>query len=378
MIRLKVDEFTVVILLSDKDLLESHEWEDIAERIVSRVENDLYLDQILGVRTMSDQKNVSGYTKGFYYGDHPFYFRVCYHDAYWHMGVAIKFSAQSLAYYCTRYQKLIGSTIEVFQILQILGADFQRGYLVRLSRVDFCADFIDEGLSVNDLNEDLKDGKIHFEHSTGKKNTARIAFYTNDSIVDTIYIGSKKENIKTFLRIYNKRKEQIQQHGICFDEAVKCKDWVRMENSIRGAYAHDITQIMMKMDTVDELVTLICRCLLNKYTLVDENGADHKITALLRSAIKNPSDYYYSESKYKDYSLEKALSYLVRKSGLMPFLYKIHKIDPNAMTMFAQYLANQLPRYKPNWAVNHWMTAHEQYYREHGIHDVFETGKEEK
>lgn len=378
MVRLSVDELTIVILLAEKAVLGTTDWEWIAHRIIKRTELDLQLIQIFGPKCTSEQSNIAGYSIGYSYGNHPFYFRICYHEAYWNMGVAVKFSAQSLAYYCSRYSELTGTQIEVFQILQILSADFQKNYIVRLSRIDFCADFINEGMSVNELNVELADNHIHFEHSTGRRNTSKIAFYTDAGAVDTIYVGSKKANVTTFLRIYNKRKEQIQQHGIHFDEAINCRDWVRMENSIRGAYAHDITQRLLLMDSRSELVSLIAACILNKYSLVDEDGADHKITALLRSAATEPSDYYYSDTKYQDFSLDESLGYLVEKSGLMPFLYKAKQFDPDALTLFTRYLAEKLEQYSPTWSVTHWLVVHGQYYQDHGIKNVFATRKEKE
>ncbi len=371
MIKVGVDEMTIVVILKDKSLLKSHYWEDLAERVISEIDETLLLDQIFGPKSENEQKKIAGYSNGYGFGNHPFYFRICYHHAYWKMGVAIKFSAQSLAYFCEKFSAQNGGEIEVYQILQLLNSEFDYQFQVRLSRIDFCADFIDEGLSVNDLNRELQAGSIHFEYSTGKNNTSQINFYTSNNVVDTIYVGSKKANITTFLRIYNKRKEQIEQHGIHFNEAVNCNDWVRMENSIRGDYAHDITKRMLEMGNRDDLVSLISACLLNKYSLIDSNGADHKMTTLLRLAAEDPSDYYYSGSKYQDFSLDESLDYLVEKSGLLPFLYKAKTFDPDAITLFTQYLAERLERYSPTWSVTHWMTVHGQYYRVHGIKDVF-------
>lgn len=376
MIKVGVDEMTIVTILKDKSMLKSHDWEEMAEKIISDIDDSLLLDKIFGQRFETEQKNIAGYTKGYYFGNHPFYFRICYHQAYWRMGVAIRFSAQSLSYFCDQFSARNGGGIEVYQILQLLNSEFDDEFQVRLSRIDFCADFIDEGLSVDELNGELKSGSIHFEHSTGRKNISQINYFTSNNVVNTIYVGSKKANVKTFLRIYNKRKEQIQQHGIHFNEAVNCNDWVRMENSIRGDYAHDITKRMFEMENRDELVSLISTCMLNKYTLVDANGADHKMTTLLRSAACDPSDYYYSDSKYQDFSLEESLGYLVEKSGLMPFVYKISKFDPDALTIFLHYLEDRLQQYSPNWAVTHWMTEHGEYYKKNGIKDVFVTRKD--
>ena len=93
MVEVEIDEVTS-ILLPEESLLNTPDrrWDDLAWGIVLEAEERLNLCAILGERKLMD-KAISGYTIGFSYGDHDFFFEVCYHGIYAKMGVMIKFSA---------------------------------------------------------------------------------------------------------------------------------------------------------------------------------------------------------------------------------------------------------------------------------------------
>ena len=380
MIKVGVDEFTVCLLLADKDKLKSRNWNEIAEMIINIIESVLMLEDVFGERTITTTNNINGYNIGVVYGCHPFYFRICYHSDYWHMGVAIRFSAQSLAFYMQRYAILTGEHIEAYNILQILNSS-KLGYTtMRLSRIDFCADYINEGLSVEKKKKKLNSGSYHLEYSTGKKNTSKISGMVGGGVTDTVYIGSSAANIDSRLRIYNKRKEQIDMHGSRYDEAVNCNNWIRMENVIRHDYAHSLTDALMAIDNDADFAALIATCLLNKYTFKNSTGHDCKMTKLLRKVINKPAGYYFTKPKYKDLSLSESLYHLTKNSGLIPFLYKLKAFDKNgnAINLFIDYIGDKLNTYIPNRDTQTWMNHHSQYYSEHGIEEVFESSKRGK
>lgn len=376
MIEFNVDEMTIVFSLDEnKELLINREWEEIAEWGCRQIEIVLALNEVFGFRQPCGMP-VRGYTEGYTYGDHPFYFCLCYHPAYWKMGIALKFSAQALAYYRDKTTDLFGTSKQVYGIIQLL-VDYFREWKVNFSRIDFAVDFINEEIDVGTLRKQLEVNKeLHFEFSTGRKNRSSINYFSKDEVVDTIYVGSKKKNVTTLLRIYNKRKEQLQSYGTQLEKARKCTTWVRVENEIKGTYAHAITEELLNIHDDQTMIQLMARCINNKYSLVYENGQKHFITEILEDASSG-SEYYFSNKHYKDMSLQKSLEYLTFHSGLITFLYKIIKIDATVLDELWQYWLDYLiTAYQPNDDTTKWMKDHQTYYKENGIHFSFTKEKD--
>ncbi len=110
-----------------------------------------------------------------------------------------------------------------------------KDYLIRLSKIDMTADYIDEGIDVTEIYQDLMDGKIGIFKEYKRKNTGEIDYkrvlmkyegYLKENEVPTIYIRSVQSNSR--LRIYDKRREQLERKGTKLDKAVGCRKalWV--------------------------------------------------------------------------------------------------------------------------------------------------------
>ena len=152
MIEAGIDEVTM-ILLPVSELLNSPDrrWYDIANEMVFEAEDKLNLLDLFGERKYMN-KAISGYSVGYTYGHHDFFFTVCYHHIWARMGVLIKFSAQALAYYQGQ------TNLMPYEILQQMRSPL---YQVRCSRIDIAVDFIEEGIDINEiytgyLNEQIK------------------------------------------------------------------------------------------------------------------------------------------------------------------------------------------------------------------------------
>lgn len=380
MVTLGIDEITIVIKLNEgsKTKLGRHDWDVIAETISDQVDGVLELKEVFGEKNVSEKGNVAGYDHGFEYGNNPVYFRVCYNESRWRMGLVIKFSAQSLAFYKSRYYELHNEHIEVFDLINMLTEEFPE-YDVLLSRIDVYADFINEGFSVEEVAKQLEDGVYSPYFSTGKRNSSKIGYY-NDSEkgINTVYIGSKGKNCKSLLRIYNKKEEQISQHGSRYEEAITYKDWVRIENEIHGDYAHKITREIANIISVEGLTALIGTLLLNKYTLQNILGMPHPMTLKIKEAMGTVDyDWYYKASNYKDLSLLKSMEYLLDGSGLIPFLYKLNLINEDLLFDFMEMVFFRVDNYIPNKECFRWVMQHLEYYKEHGAPFITEWGKEE-
>lgn len=100
MLKTSIDELTVVLqaTVSEKMALESNkDWQNLAMQIIASFEKNANLVSVFGVR--NEESNCpNGYTDGFNYGEHSFYFCVAYNESNYGMGIVCKFSAQALAY----------------------------------------------------------------------------------------------------------------------------------------------------------------------------------------------------------------------------------------------------------------------------------------
>ena len=375
MIVTSVDEMTIVVLLSDISILARKSWMTIAESMIRAIVKALGLIDIFGEEHMTETGKMAGYTHAREYGSHPFYFQICMHEGHWKMGVALRFSAQALAYYRVRFEELYGCIIQPYEIIQLIQKALPL-YIVRLSRIDLCADYINEAVSVQTIADNLNCGLWKIQFSDGKKNPSRISYYSKGGEISTVYIGSKVKNNVSLLRIYDKRLEQLQTHGTRLQAAAVCDSWVRFENQIRGKYAHSITSELMKMESPEQLETMIAACITNKYTFIATDGTEASVTTALKKLTPTAS-YEFRLPKYRDMSLTESLHFLTTHAGLLPFLYKASLFNPNAIDEFSDYLKARMSTYIPNHDVTKWVKEHSDYYSVHGLEDLFETGGKE-
>ena len=370
-VKFGIDQITFVAQLNDKEKLEKDDWDIIAERIINSIADKLCLKLIFGKKEPIE-KTLEGYTKGYTYGINPFYFCIAYHEAHWEMGVCVKFSAQSLACYISRYSEYFHKVILVPDIIRTL-SETASSYSIRISRIDIYADIFNGTTTVNELCNDLSSNDYDIRFITGKKNPSKISYYTDAGVVNTIYIGSRKKNVTTLLRIYNKKKEQIDSHGYRFDEAVTVDSWVRIEDEIKGQYAHDLTGTLVNITSAEELIALIRTCILNKYQIVNVlTDEDHPITKALKESGTS-SDYYYSPNHYKDMSLSRSLDYLMKNSGLSSFVYRICSIKPDCMPLLMNYIeAYMRDNYKVSKDTAKWLQENKDYYTPEDIEELLE------
>ena len=79
----------------------------------------------------------------------------------------------------------------------------------------------------------------------------------------TFYLGSQKGKTNGFLRCYDKKAEQLQTMGFRYGDALNCDSWVRFEAVYRHDYAHQITEGLLSVKTVQELSQLIAGYILS-------------------------------------------------------------------------------------------------------------------
>lgn len=192
-----VDELTAVLIsaMIYEDGLEG--WEEKAESMVKEFSRLANLEGIFGKQKELESSPPQGYTVAYQYGDNSFYFAVAYHPLHPKMGVIVKFSAYSWAVYCQK-----GET-NIKKFLHSISSDL---YGIRLSRVDFTADYQNWDISVNDIYQKIKEKKLEIHNHNGGVNHSEINAQETDGNASTFYVGSRKSGTRLFLRVYDKKK----------------------------------------------------------------------------------------------------------------------------------------------------------------------------
>ena len=153
MLKTSIDEITVVLqaTLGEKLALEEDDdWKDLVGVIIADFEKKADLVKVFGEQVEAKQCP-QGYTDGFTYGEHSFYFCIAYNSSSYAMGVIVKFSAQALAYY------LKARKMQIYHFLQGLKSEI---YDFRLSRCDCDVDFMNEKFTPTKIFKDLKNEKV--------------------------------------------------------------------------------------------------------------------------------------------------------------------------------------------------------------------------
>ena len=134
MLETSIDEITLVLQAPVKvkeKLKDEEDWQKQAELMIIEFSYLADLSKIFGSQQV--ETNVpQGYTNGYTFGDHSFYFCVAYSLEHYTMGIIVKFSGQALASYLEK------SKIEVYDFLRKIRSE---KYSFRLTRCDLDCDF---------------------------------------------------------------------------------------------------------------------------------------------------------------------------------------------------------------------------------------------
>ena len=205
------------------------------------------IEDVLSTKLKSDstKTNPAGYTNAIHATDKPFYLAIAYHEFYLNMGIVVKFSAWAWAEYQSNYYNLHSVHITLSEFLKMIESNI---YSFRLSRIDIAVDYKNyfESNFLDTLNEDIKNNVIKVVNVNDIKSFQSSSAITNDNKISTIYLGSRKSNTRSFLRIYDKKQEQLNNNGFRMAEAKECESWIRFEASYRSIYAHKVTDELIK------------------------------------------------------------------------------------------------------------------------------------
>lgn len=359
-IEIGIDEFTLVAQGNRSKISVLAEWESYANHICEEIAENGRLADLLGPMTKLD-KLPQGYQNGFTFGDNPFYIALAFHPDYFQMGVILKFSAYAWSEYKKRWLKQTGTEMTLVTFLRLLP---QNDFTIRLSRVDFDIDYFNYPMSVDDLYHAINDTEaksVNVITYQGRQNTSKLSAVIKDGTVSTFYLGSKKANVHSLLRVYDKRLEQLTKVGIYYQRAANVNAWVRFEAVFKGIYAHQLTDILLdSIQSKDELIQLIIDKVTEKYSFW--NLYTHKPITFTADLLKLGNGYFppLSAKSPRDNDLARSVSYLRNGSGLYPIFYKIQKIWGNdALSQFIEIIIEDYTaNYEPNKDTKIWLNKH--------------------
>lgn len=321
-----IDEFTLV--LQSNSSFNYEEWNEEAYFMVREFLLLSKLEMIFGRVLFTSTNLPAGYTSGWMFNDFPFYFAIAVNASFPRMGVIVKFSAHAWSEYCKRYDDKYSESMTINKFLQNTHSAL---YSERISRIDMYADYFNYlDFTVSSIYEQLKNSSYIIQDCKGKVTRRKISAVEQDFGAETLYIGSKKNNTKCLMRIYNKKLEQQNRSGYRLQEALSNDSWVRFEVSYRGEYAHIITDDLFDITTEMELSKYIATKITDKYRFVESNEDNNeKFCSFTKELLDASDSTLYPALKSvrpRDNSLYESVQHIICGSGLFPLLYKIGQI----------------------------------------------------
>lgn len=327
-IEVGVDELTVVLQPSDNigDLAWDAQYEAMLARFVALSS----LEDLFGPLSPAMYGIMQGYSQGLTIENRPWHFGIYWHDDYPSMGLCVKFSAWAWAAYTAEYEAQYGVEMNAAVFLRMVQDNI---YTARVSRIDLTADYFDypcplnqlDYLSPDTLYRGLERGsyEVRYDDSLGRTRRMAVSSALNDhGSFETFYIGGRKGKTTSFLRVYNKRNEQIQTKGPQYDRAILSRSWVRFEAVFKHQYAHQVGEALLGLTSSADLSQYIASVILGKYMFFDATTDDPMEISEDLAAISQGQVAALSRQKARDNDLLKSVDHLRYRSGLYATLYK--------------------------------------------------------
>ena len=293
---------------------------------------------------------------------------VAYHSNRDNQGIYCYFTAQGLSRY------LFNTNNTVYNYLQQLN---KLNYQVRLSRVDLFIDLENEDVNMralyNGLSPSNKNPRIYVtsryynrDHEI-KYRKRKLSFNSiiNDGETNTIEIGRRSSD--GFLRIYNKKIEQIKKKGPDLNKAYELNSWFRFEVEFKKKYAEVVTKQLMLIKSDEEYKNFIVNSILDKYSFYRaKNGvytSKHEITKLIENSHSN-NKISLAPVYFKNNELERSFQHQFNTSGSRSFLYRIFKIfGINGLIKILLLYIMDILSWKPSNEVIYWLIRYKEEYR---------------
>lgn len=318
------------------------------------------------------EKVPQGYKKGFTYGENPFYLGIAYHPLFMNMGVVLKFSASAWKEFQNRWSIKYEKDILISDVLEDLNS---KNYSVRLSRIDFTADYFNYPMTVNTLYEEMNgpNPQAVLVDSRMRESISKRSAIITDGRINTFYLGSRKANVDSFMRVYNKKDEQLNSFGKYYNIAIDSDSWIRFEVVFRGKYAHQLTDMVKSCKDSKQLSSLISDKITEKFQFwnIDKTKPLDITNDLLE--LVNQKFPKLSKISPRDNDLARSVSYLRNGSGLYPVFYKIEQLwgYDSLEKFFIKIEQDYLQGYSPNEDTLMWLKKHANQMKNVSVEDLF-------
>ena len=192
------------------------------------------LNKALG-KPVNLKKAYKGYNKAIQWGSKETgIVTISYHEDRIDMGILLEFSAVGKKLY-EKQCRLKGIDVNWKKLIEVVYQKFNG----HVTRIDIAIDFINFGYSVDKINRKLQTERYIFLNAGNRTiPLERIQFIGEGKESQTLYIGSRRSD--SFLRIYNKKIEQLKKKGINYAIAVASDDFLRIEAEIKHRQAHKV------------------------------------------------------------------------------------------------------------------------------------------
>ncbi|MEE1249525.1 MAG: replication initiation factor domain-containing protein [Lachnospiraceae bacterium] len=371
---LGIDEFTLVLQYMSKVCF--LDWCREVDAMIEEFCRLSEIESLLGKLVTMNNKKPAGYTHAVTIADVPYYFCIAWHENYQRMGVCIKFSAYALATYMSAYERQHQQMLTVSDFLQMIQSDM---YSTRLSRIDMTVDYKNYGidLSPDTIYGKLKNLEYRIVNYDMKYTKRKLSSVEKEGTVETFYVGSRGANCNSLLRCYDKKHEQLENHGFRMQEALNCMSWTRFEVSFRGTYAHQITENLLNdVHNPIEMQHLIAQKITEKYLFFDtKTDWITDFSDELLGLVGNSQISYLRKESPRDNSLKQSVQHLLCGSGLFPTLFKVCQIwGEDAEKEFWKYLYDYYQdNYKPEAVrdkeLRMWLKKHESTLKQQTLND---------
>lgn len=358
MLKTSIDELTVVLqaTVSEKMTLKNNaDWQKLANEIIAEFEAKADLKSILGDRK-EEKSCPQGYTSGTTYGDHSFYFCIAYNEENFGMGIIVKFSAQALAYY------LKTCKMQVYEFLQKIQSE---KYDFRLSRCDIDVDFLNEKFNPTSMFNDLKNKRVFIYYQKKQKNnkmifvkkSCKLQGFAINQEVPTTYLGSVVSDCQ--LRIYDKKREQIEKNGSKLDYVLQFDSVIRFELALKHDLAHNLTDMLLKVDNDKQLSNLILSIFLQKFYFKRARTDKATLyTKKMQEALDSDQSYLLGHVN-SDNDLLQRFKYMLYDSGTISTLYKILAVfSYDDLDEALDYIKNFVENWNVNDDCRYWLKKH--------------------
>ena len=357
MLKTSIDELTVVLQATVKDKLsiESNaDWQKLANEIIADFEEKADLETAFGKKAEA-QKCPEGYTIGRLYGNHSFYFCVAFNQENYSMGIIVKFSAQALAYY------LKTRKMQVYDFLRLIKSD---KYDFRLSRCDIDVDFMNEKFTPTKIFNDLKSKRVLIYYQKKNKNklnlvkkNCKLQGFAINKEVPTCYCGAVSSDSQ--LKIYDKKLEQIERNGSKLDYVLQFDSVIRFEIALKHELAHNLTDLLLKVDNDKQLSNLILSIFLQKFYFKRARTDKATLyTKKMQKALKGDQEYLLGHVN-ADNDLLRRFRYLLYESGTISTLFKILSIfGYDDLDQAVEYIKNFVQNWNVNDDCRYWLQKH--------------------